>query len=80
MKCRDATDFLADYVGGTLTGPVHETFERHLARCPSCRQFLAQYRATIQAGRFACDDPSVAAALPEDLIQAILAAIRAETP
>jgi len=80
MRCRDATDFLADYVGGTLTVTVHATFERHLDRCPNCRVFLAQYRATIQAGRFACDDPSVAAALPDDLLQAILAAIRAETP
>jgi predicted anti-sigma-YlaC factor YlaD len=78
MKCRDATDFLADYVDGTLTATVHETFELHLGRCPNCRQFLVQYRATIQAGRFACDDPSIAAALPEDLLQAILAAIRSE--
>ena len=78
MTCRDATDFLADYVGGTLTAAVHTTFEYHLERCPNCRTFLAQYRATIQAGCFACDDPRVAAALPEDLIQAILAAIRAE--
>ena len=33
MKCRDATDFLADYVGGTLTSPVHESFDAATSAC-----------------------------------------------
>jgi anti-sigma factor RsiW len=78
MKCRDATDFLAEYITGGLSVDVHGTFERHLERCPNCREFVVQYRETIVAGRIACADASLPAVLPEELIEAILSAINAE--
>lgn len=73
MKCRDAAEFLADYVAGTLPLDTLERFERHLSRCPNCQRFLAQYVDTISAGRAAFTDPDAAAGvLPEELIEAIL--------
>ncbi len=74
MKCRECDDFLVDYVAGDLAADVLATFEVHLARCRNCRAYLEQYRATIQAGKTACSTIKEAANMPEELIQAILAA------
>ena len=63
-----------DYVAGELPADVLATFELHLSRCPNCRNYLEQYRATIQAGKTACDIAKRGITMPEELIQAILAA------
>lgn len=78
MTCREFTDFIGDYLAGDLTPQVVALFERHLSRCRDCHTYLAQYRATVEAGRQAFDDESasVPADVPEELIQAILAARR----
>jgi anti-sigma factor RsiW len=77
MKCRDATEFLMDYLSGELPPETARQFEVHLAACVNCRTFLAQYRDTIAAGRRVCSDPDqdAALALPEDLVRAIMAAL-----
>ena len=74
MKCRECDEFLGDYVAGELPMDVRETFELHLSRCRNCRTYLEQYRATIQAGKTACDAYKEGLRMPEELIQAILAA------
>ena len=74
MKCRECDEFLVDYVAGELPADVLATFETHLARCRNCRVYLEQYRATIQAGKTACDAYKEGLRMPEELIQAILAA------
>ena len=54
-NCRPLTckrlilDALLDYEDGTMSGPVREDFERHLALCPPCLKFLDSYRATGRA-------------------------------
>jgi anti-sigma factor RsiW len=50
------------------------TFERHLTECGDCHTYLAQYKATVAAGRdaFADEDALVPNDVPEELIQAIL--------
>jgi anti-sigma factor RsiW len=77
MTCRDATDFLADYLAGALAADVRAQFDRHLGLCPNCRSYLATYRATIEVGRaaFAAQDADAQAELPEELMTAILAAV-----
>jgi anti-sigma factor RsiW len=57
---------------------VQAAFERHLSRCPSCRAYLAQYRATVAAGSGASGSAkaSLPADVPEDLVQAILGSRR----
>jgi anti-sigma factor RsiW len=65
-----------DYLTGELPQAERALFERHLSRCPNCDEYLAQYRATVTAGKeaFADDSEELPEDVPEDLIQAILAA------
>lgn len=73
MKCRECDEFLGDYVAGELAPDVLATFEVHLSRCRNCRVYLEQYRATIKAGKTACEAYQEGLRMPEELIQAILA-------
>jgi anti-sigma factor RsiW len=73
ITCRQLIDFIADYVDGTLDASAGEEFERHLAVCPSCREYLASYRATIELERlFVMGTDDVAEDVPEELVQLIL--------
>jgi anti-sigma factor RsiW len=73
VKCRECDEFLVDYVSGELPADVLATFELHLSRCRNCRAYLEQYRATIKAGKTACEAYKEGLRMPEELIQAILA-------
>ncbi|MCR4373487.1 MAG: zf-HC2 domain-containing protein [Acidobacteria bacterium] len=77
MNCRELSQFLMEYVGDTLERDVHENFESHLKACPNCHTYLVQYRETIRAGQLACGDEDCSE-VPEDLVQAVLAAISKE--
>jgi anti-sigma factor RsiW len=74
VKCRECDAFLVDYVAGELPADVLATFELHVSRCPNCRIYIEQYRATIKAGRTACEAAREGLQMPEELIQAILTA------
>jgi len=75
ITCKELIDFLADYVDGKLAGkPLHE-FERHLAVCPACVNYIDSYKATRTLCRAAlADDAAPPFKIPEELITAILAA------
>lgn len=75
MTCRELADFVADYLDGQLGAEVRARFDRHLSLCPDCVRYLRQYRHTVQAGREAFDDERPAA-MPDELVQAILDARR----
>ncbi|HUL72451.1 MAG TPA: zf-HC2 domain-containing protein [Vicinamibacterales bacterium] len=77
MTCRDFTDVLVDYVAEELSATSRQTFEAHLAGCPNCRVFLAQYRHTIVVERLAMTSPDEDAAtpIPDDLVRAIVKAL-----
>jgi anti-sigma factor RsiW len=72
VTCRECAEFLADYVAGELPAPQLAVFERHLGACRNCAEYMRQYKATIVAGRVACEED--APHPPEELIKAILAA------
>ena len=78
MTCREFADFIADYLSGELPEGTRSPFERHLKVCTNCVKYLAGYKATIELGRAAFDDPEAPAPdhVPEDLVQAILSAKR----
>ena len=78
LTCREVSDFLMEYVGDTLEADVHIIFETHVHGCHNCATFLVQYRETIAAGQLACSDLGVADC-PEDLVQAVMAALMRET-
>lgn len=79
MTCRAVTDFILDYLSGSLPAEVLDEFERHLRACRACREYLALYQSTVKAGHVACendDAPAAAAGVPHELVAAILAARR----
>lgn len=78
LTCREVSDFLMEYVGETLETDVHAVFETHVHGCRNCETFLIQYRETIVAGRLACSDASGVVDCPEDLVQAVMAALLKE--
>jgi anti-sigma factor RsiW len=76
MTCRELVDFLGAYLDEALSENVRWRFEEHLAACPKCTAYLEMYREAVKLTKDAFrhpDDP-VPAAVPEDLVKAILAA------
>ncbi len=57
VACRQAVELMTDYLEGALSPGDRARFERHLAECDYCVEYLAQIRATIDvAGRVDPDD------------------------
>jgi anti-sigma factor RsiW len=78
LTCREVADFLMAYEDGELSAEMRAEFDAHLVVCPDCVAYLAGYRATVALGRQAFADAHAAAAdeVPEELVQAVLAARR----
>lgn len=76
ITCRELIDLLDDYVAGAQTPVVRAEFERHLAVCRACRDYLQTYRETIRLSRAAmgADDAPAPDGVPPALLKAILAA------
>jgi anti-sigma factor RsiW len=81
VTCRDFAEFLSEYLSDELSGVERAEFEAHLAECPPCVAYLDTYQKTIQSGKLAYAFPGdqIPEAVPEELVQAILAA-RARAP
>ena len=79
MTCRECIEFLMDYLSNELPDPSRTSFESHLQKCPNCVRYLESYKTTITLARTAFEvrEDEVPAKVPEELIQAILAARRA---
>jgi predicted anti-sigma-YlaC factor YlaD len=73
MTCRDALEFLADYLDGSLPLRKRLSLDLHLSLCRHCRDYLDNYKKAVQASREALTDQALCEDLPEDLVQAILA-------
>ena len=57
MACQQAVELMTDYLEGVLSRADRRRFEKHLAICPGCTEYLAQIRATIAiTGRVTPDD------------------------
>jgi anti-sigma factor RsiW len=78
LTCREFVDFVIDYLSSELSEDAHAHFERHLHDCPNCVRYLETYKTTVAIGRVAFDslESELPAEVPEELIQAILAAQR----
>ena len=76
MTCKEFVEFLISYIDGNLSTAPRAVFEEHMRLCPPCGVYLDTYRDTIRLGKFACreDEAAPPADVPEELIQAILAA------
>lgn len=47
IVCRDAVALMTDYLEGAMPARQRARFERHLAGCDGCEEYLRQMRATI---------------------------------
>jgi anti-sigma factor RsiW len=57
LVCQQAVELVTDYLEEALSRADRRRFERHLAGCPHCTEYLAQMRTTIAvAGRITPDD------------------------
>jgi anti-sigma factor RsiW len=57
LVCQQMVELVTDYLEGALPDPDRQRFERHLAGCPHCTEYLAQMRATIElTGDLTADD------------------------
>lgn len=74
MKCGEFTEFIADYLAGSLPEGTRTLFEQHISRCDNCRAYLSNYQSTLALERkaLADGDENVPEDVPEELIQAIL--------
>jgi len=48
IVCQQAVELVTDYLENALSRAQRRRFERHLARCPHCTEYLAQIKITIQ--------------------------------
>ena len=74
LTCQEVLDYLTEYLDGTLPPGEHVRMEEHLAVCPDCVAYLKNFQATIAISRRACAEDPALNQVPEDLVQAILAA------
>jgi len=59
VVCQEAVEMVTDYLEDALPGLDRQRYERHLADCPLCTEYLAQVRETIRlAGRLTPSDMS----------------------
>jgi anti-sigma factor RsiW len=48
MTCQELVELVTEYLEETLPGRDRARFERHLAGCPYCTNYLDQMRITIR--------------------------------
>lgn len=73
LTCRQVVDFIMAYLEGELDADARREFERHLHVCPSCVNYLASYRRTVELGKVAMADSEddATGTVPEALLRAI---------
>jgi anti-sigma factor RsiW len=55
--CQQVVELVTNYLEDALSAADRKRFERHLAGCPHCTEYLAQMRETIRlAGRVTAED------------------------
>jgi anti-sigma factor RsiW len=76
VTCRELVEFLSEYLSGELAATERAEFEAHLAECPACVAYLDTYGKTIQLlkAAFARSEDQLPDRMPEQVVQAILAA------
>jgi anti-sigma factor RsiW len=78
ITCRELISFLLEYVAGELPPEREAEFERHLAVCQQCVQYLKNYKAAIAMARQAETAPQIPLAdVLDDMLAAVMAAMKA---
>lgn len=76
ISCAEFETFILDYLEGSLDAKERAIFERHLAACDACREYLAGYRqaVTLSKAVFTSPEAPLPPDVPEELVDAILRA------
>jgi anti-sigma factor RsiW len=48
LTCRELVELVTDYLDGSLSRRDRKRFEQHIAGCPNCTEYVAQFRETIR--------------------------------
>lgn len=80
LNCREVTDFLMAYLDRELDAETHAAFEAHLVECEECVRYLRDYQTTVRLAKKAFSDTDDGDDVPEELIEAILAARKKQRP
>jgi anti-sigma factor RsiW len=75
LACGEVITFLFEYLEDGVAAERRDEFDRHLAICTSCRNYLATYRETLLLARHAeAADEIEIPEIPQHLIEAIVRA------
>ncbi len=74
ITCQQLIDFIMSYLDDELPADQRAEFERHMAACPSCVDYLKTYETTVSLAKTCAQDDAVPDEVPESLVQAILEA------
>lgn len=76
VTCEEVITFLLGYLLGELSREKEMDFEKHLAVCPSCVNYIKTYKATVELGKQALGEEPAGSPpeLAPDLVKAILLA------
>ena len=78
MTCREITEILSEFVGGELAPDTAARLDAHFELCPNCRVFLVQFTRTVEMARATGAEIDDDVDVPQELIDAVLAAIKTE--
>jgi predicted anti-sigma-YlaC factor YlaD len=70
MTCRQAIEFIIDYLDRTFPADELRLFEMHLAVCDSCVAYLRTYEISIRMEKLVVQEM---VEVPEEMVRAILA-------
>ena len=77
LTCREFESFVFDYSEDKLSRRQRRMFERHMWLCPMCRVHWRSYVRALELGeQLFASDLELASHVPEELVQAVLAARR----
>ena len=80
LTCRDFVEVIMAFLDGELDTAQRACFYAHMNACPACVCYLDSYKTTVALGKSICEpeelDGPVPGDVPEELVQAVLAARR----
>ncbi len=76
MTCREAIERVMEYLSDELPADQRRMVKAHLATCPPCTAYAKSYDEVVKLGKAVLSHPDERAVpdMPEELVQAILAA------
>jgi len=77
MTCREVTEFLADYLEGTLPLRQRWIFKAHLLLCRDCGRYLRSYARAVRLTQSLAEEPPAhSPEVPQELFEAVMATLR----